>query len=383
MQQSINIDKVALGNGLYGMQNMSSDSLVVRELLTAVLPALRECKEAAIAQEIGASFFGLQNMSSSVPEVRSVLAALAIRTRECKDDFGGQEIGNALFGMLGMSSDHAEVRSVLSALTVRIRQSQGDMRTLNVSNSLYGLQSMSADSPEVNDLLSALLKKAKSCPDAMKAEDVGHAVYGLQGMSGGPVFPLWLAHLYDQAMGIVVRSDEIKTISTISLMTLSQSIALGLGYLLESKESEGWSKIHGLLLEATARRLKAGDQYFDRRPQVNSDEMRIFSVAQKVFESSAVTVRHNAHIHSIFECDLLISLPLVAHPHEMIINIEVDGLMHSREKKKRFCVLRDKYFSTHNISVCRIESAPLRKMTNEDIREWVLDTVAQTILKSG
>jgi very-short-patch-repair endonuclease len=59
----------------------------------------------------------------------------------------------------------------------------------------------------------------------------------------------------------------------------------------------------------------------------------------------------------------------------LIINIEVDGAYHKQERKKRFCTLRDKYLKSQGVIIERIEAEFLRRMTDEEMKRWLLDVV--------
>jgi hypothetical protein len=101
---------------LYGLQNMTSDEKVIRDLLKVVALMIIECKDKFDAQEVGNVLYGLKGMSSDCSEVRDVLSSLAIKVRSCKEDLNAQAVGNALYGLKGMSSDCSEVRDVLASL---------------------------------------------------------------------------------------------------------------------------------------------------------------------------------------------------------------------------------------------------------------------------
>jgi very-short-patch-repair endonuclease len=63
--------------------------------------------------------------------------------------------------------------------------------------------------------------------------------------------------------------------------------------------------------------------------------------------------------------------------HSVIINIEVDGSHHLRERKKRFFMLRDKYLKSQGVVIERIDVPFLQKMKNDDsLRDWLLKIVA-------
>jgi hypothetical protein len=88
----------AVGNGLYGLQRLSSGHVEVRNLLASLVPRVKSCKEDLKAQEVGNALYGLQGMSSYAPEVRELLIALLPRVKSCKD-LDAQAVGNALYGL--------------------------------------------------------------------------------------------------------------------------------------------------------------------------------------------------------------------------------------------------------------------------------------------
>ena len=63
----------------------------------------------------------------------------------------------------------------------------------------------------------------------------------------------------------------------------------------------------------------------------------------------------------------------------LIVNIEVDGIHHLREKKKRFCMLRDEYLKSKGVIVERLHVSRIYKMKDEEIADWVLDGVAAAL----
>jgi hypothetical protein len=55
---------------------------------------------------------------------------------------------------------------------------------------------------------------------------------------------------------------------------------------------------------------------------------------------------------------------------------------HRREKKKRFCKMRDKYLISRGVVIERMESSILRAMSVQELEEWVLDITAKALLGS-
>jgi very-short-patch-repair endonuclease len=63
--------------------------------------------------------------------------------------------------------------------------------------------------------------------------------------------------------------------------------------------------------------------------------------------------------------------------HSVIVNIEVDGQHHLQERKKRFCMLRDKYLESQGVYIVRIDVPFLLKMKDDDsLRDWLLKVVS-------
>ena len=74
--QEIELNAEQIGYGLYGLQNMSSDSVEVRELLVVLTDKIRKSEAELNAEQIGYGLYGLQNMSSNSVEVRELLVVL-------------------------------------------------------------------------------------------------------------------------------------------------------------------------------------------------------------------------------------------------------------------------------------------------------------------
>jgi very-short-patch-repair endonuclease len=62
------------------------------------------------------------------------------------------------------------------------------------------------------------------------------------------------------------------------------------------------------------------------------------------------------------------------------VNIEVDGIHHNRERKKRFCMLRDKYLKSQGVIIQRIVTSSLRKMNDTELEKWLSDKVDNVML---
>ena len=97
-----------IGNALYGMQSMRSDSEEACAMLSSLLPKIKCCQDNWISQEIGMALYDVQGMSSNKYAVCAVLVALASKIENC-NPLDQQAVGNILYSMKNISSVHHEV----------------------------------------------------------------------------------------------------------------------------------------------------------------------------------------------------------------------------------------------------------------------------------
>jgi hypothetical protein len=128
-------------------------------------------------------------------------------------------------------------------------------------------------------------------------------------------------------------------------------------------------------------------------------EQHMYSATVKALAGSKLRVSHNEHLFGLFECDILVRVPRAVdacieecgrcdgrdpvgerEEHSLVINIEVDGVHHRREKKKRFCKMRDEYLISRGVVIERMEISILRAMSEQEVEEWVLDITAKAML---
>ena len=103
------------------------------------------------------------------------------------------------------------------------------------------------------------------------------------------------------------------------------------------------------------------------------------TVLARVFGKSDIALTSNECLFNLFEADIILRV-LSASEGSLVINIEVDGLHHLREKKKRFCALRDEYLKSRGVVVYRITASAVWDMSDEEIQSWALDKVASALL---
>jgi hypothetical protein len=90
-------------------------------------------------QYVGNALYGLQRMFSDSPELQALLSALTAKIQGSTAVLDRQTICNALYGLQRMSSDSPEVRALLSALTAKIRDNTVELDRQAAGNALYGL----------------------------------------------------------------------------------------------------------------------------------------------------------------------------------------------------------------------------------------------------
>ena len=64
------------------------------------MPKVESCSDALKAQSVGNALYGLQKMSSDSAEVRSLLLALVPKVESCSEALKAQNVGNALYGIV-------------------------------------------------------------------------------------------------------------------------------------------------------------------------------------------------------------------------------------------------------------------------------------------
>ena len=129
-------------------------------------------------------------------------------------------------------------------------------------------------------------------------------------------------------------------------------------------------------------------------------EQHMHSATVKALAGSKLRVSHNEHLFGLFECDIVVRVPRAVdacieeggrgdgrdpvgerEEQSLVINIEVDGVHHRRERKKRFCKMRDKYLVSRGVVIERMESSTLRRMSEQEVEEWVLGITAKVLLR--
>lgn len=173
----------AIGNALYGLQGITSDTTGAPEVCAALAFKINSFEGDLSGQDIGIGLYGLQGMSSDVNEVRLLVDALALKVRNSETELDSQAIGNALYGMQSLRSEEAEVRRLVAALASKIADSKPTLCAQSMGTALYGMQRMSSESLEVRSLISALAEKVDSSDFSVDAQAIGNSLFGIQRMT--------------------------------------------------------------------------------------------------------------------------------------------------------------------------------------------------------
>ena len=165
-----------------GLNNMTSDSEELLELIEALVPKIMECRETLCPEDVGDALYGMQGLDSDVPSVRHLLSAFIPLVRSSEGPFTERNVSMSLYGLRSMSSYTPEVCELVGALVSKVRMCPEALSSLGVGNSLYGLQGILNNSPEVFALLNALLPKIANCKEELEPRYIGSALYGLRRM---------------------------------------------------------------------------------------------------------------------------------------------------------------------------------------------------------
>ena len=340
---------------------MTMSKIVTKTLLT---------REKMSSQNLGMIFYGLRSNKFKRNESKEMLSCLSRIVEKCSESFNAQEVGNALYGLQGMSSDDADVRSLVRALSGQVAR----------------------------------------CREPLSAQAVGNALYGLQGISSydeGRCLGLYFIRTFIDLnkRGISVTPDYV---------SLCQSVVLVFPLVKEHLTDDEVKECKRIISDIDIKSSVSDDGVnspSNLRFQSRS-EQRMHTAAMKALGGSNFHVSHNEHLFGLFECDIVVRLPRAVEAHSeegsrdigqgrdlerervqehgevpeeqsLIINIEVDGVHHQREKKKRFCRLRDEYLQSRGVGIARIEVSVLSAMSEHEVEGWVLDATAKALLASG
>lgn len=177
----------SIGNALYGLQDITSDTEGANELCAALAKKIARFGGDLNGQDIGIGLYGLQGMTGQSPEVRNLVAVMAEKINLSDSELDAQAMSNALYGLQSMSSEYPEVRALVNSLATKVSESRPELCAQSIGSGLYGLQKLSSDAPEVRRLVGALAEKVEVCTVGLDAQAIGNALFGLQKMKSDSV----------------------------------------------------------------------------------------------------------------------------------------------------------------------------------------------------
>jgi hypothetical protein len=162
--------------------------------------------------------------------------------------------------------------------------------------------------------------------------------------------------------------------------------------------------------------------------EFTNSELRMLAATRRVLHRSNTMISNNEYLFSLFESDVVLRIPLSLScvsdtgiddgtttatatatatisategvsnmsndnneageiggkgekgTNYLILNIEVDGAQHKWTRKLKFCELRDAFFMSRGVAVKRIEYQRMCEMTNEQLDQWVMDSVSNALV---
>ena len=369
-----------IGNSLYGMQGMSTHKPEVREMLLALTPHIESFKGQLLINHQSAAMYGLQNMSSDSPEVLGLLRAL-LPCISAPVVYGSQHVGNVLYGLQGMRSDSAEMKSLLLAIIPKIRSCEESLSEQELGNALYGFKSMSGDCSEVRLLLTAMKPLVLGCQDILTAESIGAALFGLRGCYQAPEIEPIMSYLSTSLVNLQIASNDFRRLTLRDAHSLGQNLCLSQDYLKRSIQSSNskWFSIFATLSDEMM--LLQQRNEFKGSGSEGKQEKVFLILARKLFKGSNIEVFNDIFLMDLFQSDIIINIVLKKDSTKsVILNIELDGPSHGRERKVFFSNARDKYLRGCGIQIERLDIDNMAEMSDEVLQDWLLDKVALALL---
>ena len=376
LERKVPFTAIDISRMLYGLQNLSSDTTEVRDMLPVLVNVVNNCDKNFTAQAVGNALYGLQGMNSEHPQVRSLLVVLTDKVNACDEPLTAQNVSNALYGLQGMSSEHREVRALLVVLTDKIKACDEPLTAQHVGNALYGLQGMNSDHPEVQKLLGALTSKVEACDEPLTVQNACNALYGLQGFDvDNESVRALLAALKDKVK--ICLEKNMRDHSTFEVLDLQRSFILCRHHIVAMFGSEIlWSKYNSKLATELKQRRKQGDPLLAKQFQSKYEKTVYNRVVALAAEPQITDVHHNVFLLDCFESDITFTVR-VDGGAAVVVNIEVDGAHHERQRTKTFCRRRDEELQRQSIHVARISHITDTAMIDNFLRKTVAEVLAR------
>jgi hypothetical protein len=299
--------------------------------------------------------------------VREILSALLPLVRSCKEPLKAQEVSNALFGLQGMSSEHEEVRGMLSALVPKVCSCQEHLTEQSIGNALYGLQGMSSGLKETQDLIDAVVLNYFLQLESISVQSISMGLFGiLNKYLSEPVLKLvrhWFLCIEKLLVADGTSFDDV--VMLYQLLALMDSRNLPLTKSLQA------ASIYDDFLRLKERmydRLTLLSKSSTPKQQSRTEAYYYERVKAAYKNHKNVALSHNDFLFG-FEADIVIRhYDDSTNTLTKIINIELDGPAHRYIfRKQRFCALRDEYLTrVHGVQVTRYDLTSASATTKEE-----------------
>ena len=358
------LDMVSFSKCLYSFRIYKS--VDVNKIILNLARQCSKLKQSFGSQAVGNTLYGLQNMSCDSSEVRALLKELTKKIAECTEPLRAQHVGNSLYGLQNMTSDSSEVRALLKELTKKIAECAEPLREQAVGNSLNGLQNMNSDSSEARALLKVLTKKIAECIEPLEAQHVGNAFYGIQWSNIDMDLLPFVIRCFNQI------SEYERDCSFDDICTLYQSFTLldeNSNFTCSLKDFSLYEKF----LEQKKRFLDLLNNH-DKKGALeglamSKSEEKYFTLAKGVLSDSypELTFSSNEFLYG-FEVDIIVRKQITNQTPRILV-IEVDGPSHRSDlTSKGFDKLRDAHLAKeYGIIVERWELVVTDKLKSEGI----------------
>jgi hypothetical protein len=256
---------------------------------------------------------------------------------------------------------------------------------------------MSSDNAEVRSLVRALSGQVERCKEPLSAQAVGNALYGLVGVLGVDEGRVLGLHMMRTLLGL----HRNRVLVSSDCVFLGQSVVMVFPFLKNHLTEEEVKECERIIsdIEIKSHALEEDGDSITNVSFQSRSEQHMHSATVKALAGSKLRVSHNELLFGLFECDIVVRVPCAVDAcieeggrgdgrdpvgerkeESLVINIEVDGVHHRREKKKRFCNMRDEYLVSREVVIERMEISTLLAMSEQEVEEWVLNITAKAML---
>lgn len=168
-------------HALCALQNLNPTMDEVRQVMVALIPLVKNCKEPFTPEGVAMSMRGFHNMKSQYAVVSQLLAVVIIKLKKCKP-LNVEQIGEVLYGLQSMTGKTQEVKTLLTLLQRELEACSEQFNESGISAMFFGLQNMTADHcPEALDMLQSMIIKFEPFVSQIGPQSISQILCGLRG----------------------------------------------------------------------------------------------------------------------------------------------------------------------------------------------------------